>query len=153
MRIEDRKHTIKDMDGYSIKKVKNRAKDRVTSTGKFSLHQDSGGAQQEQVLADFKDKIKKKGEKLKQHPSLETAGEYKTIVEELLAYIVENAYTLKDRSRRTFKADSDVTVKVIVRINDELEKLMLEVIKEQRDKLRIVEKVGMINGLIIDLLK
>jgi uncharacterized protein len=97
------------------------------------------------------DGVHEAGDRLKENPSVDLVQSYKRAVRDFIHYVIEHSYSLERRESRR-KLDQRVYFRVAV-IDDSLEKLAAEILRNQRDKLEILRRVDEINGMIVDLLR
>lgn len=126
-----------------FKKIKSRRKD-------FSsiLH-----AQQEGVEARVREllfKVDRDAEHLKREPNPYTVSKYKESVKEFVEYVLEKVYRIRENIGIPLNKRRKIYV-IAECINDALRKLVEEVLNEQMDCMKIVEKVDQIKGLLLDL--
>jgi len=102
-------------------------------------------------LKAMKEAIDKQGDRLGERVDVKEFEIYRKLIREFLDEIVSNGYTFTRedayaaRGRHRYIA----TVKVV---NERLDELGKEVMKEQSDKIEILNKVGDIRGLLLDLM-
>ena len=102
-------------------------------------------------LQDMKKAIDEQGELLAERVDVKDLEKYRRLIREFLDEIVSNGYTFSredayaSRGRHRYIA----TVKIVDQKLDELGK---EVMKEQADKIEVLNKIGDIRGLLMDLM-
>jgi uncharacterized protein YaaR (DUF327 family) len=104
-----------------------------------------------ETLSQLLDDVYAKGEQLKQSPTLDTIKEYRWSVKKLLKEITEKMLKLEEKVSgiNILKRKRFTLVKVIDR---KLESLAAEVLRTQKEQLKILSRVDEINGLLVDLL-
>lgn len=102
-------------------------------------------------LSHLLDEVYAKGEQLKGSPTLEHIKDYRWSVKRLLKSITEKMLTLEEKVSgvNILKRKRFTLIKVI---DTKLESLAAEVLRSQREQLKILSKVDEINGLLVDLL-
>jgi uncharacterized protein YaaR (DUF327 family) len=103
------------------------------------------------ALENLMDLVHEAGDRLKENPTVDLVQGYKRAVRDFVHYIVEHSYAL-ERKESKRKLDQRIYFRIAV-IDDSLEKLGAEILKNQRDKLEILRKVDEINGLLVDLFR
>lgn len=103
------------------------------------------------TLGKLMDLVHEAGDKLKENPKIEFVQAYKRAVRDFVHYIVEHSYSLERRESRR-KLDQRIYYRIAV-IDDSLEKLGAEILRNQRDKLEILRKIDEINGMLVDLFR
>lgn len=94
--------------------------------------------------------IESQGKDLIKRRDLESVLKYKNLVKEFLAIIIKNVYLLKEKSNLTAKGKHNVFV-LIENADKALEELAKIALDKEVDNLKILEKVGEIKGILIDI--
>jgi len=95
--------------------------------------------------------INEKGKFVKDRMDLKDLVEYKKMIAEFLEYTVK--YSHKFSKETKLGRDGSFKVMGIVKkINEELENLTTELLNSEKDKLKIVDKISGIHGMLVDLL-
>ena len=102
-------------------------------------------------LADMKKEIDEQGQRLADRVDVRELEKYRRLIREFLDEIVSNGYTFsrEDAYASRGKHRYIATVKII---DEKLDALGKEVIKEHADKIEILNKVDDIRGLLLDLM-
>ncbi len=97
------------------------------------------------------DDIKATGAKLTDRLSLTDLKEYRSKVSEFMNEVVTNSHEF---SRQNFldKRGRHRVYGIVKHVDKNLDELASELMKSEKDKLKILEKVDEINGLLIDVL-
>ena len=102
-------------------------------------------------LKEMKKDIDAQGERLADRVDVKELEKYRRLIREFLDEIVSNGYTFSredayaSRGRHRYIA----TVKIV---DEKLDELGKEVLKEQADKIEILHKIDDIRGLLLDLM-
>ena len=104
----------------------------------------------EEALRTLMDRVHENGEELKGSPSMETIMKYKAAVRDFLHYVVENGYTVEERTsgNNILKRKKFTLIQVVDR---KLEQLAAGILAGQRSQLDILARVDEIAGLLVDL--
>ena len=95
--------------------------------------------------------INEKGKFVKDRMDLKDLVEYKKMIAEFLEYTVK--YSHKFSKETKLGRDGSFKVMGIVKkINEELENLTAELLNSEKDKLKIVDRISGIHGMLVDLL-
>jgi uncharacterized protein len=116
--------------------------DASTASGDFSQ------AELEELLDDVHDV----GDRLKQNPSVDLVQAYKKAVRDFVHYVVERSYAVEQKASGRNILKRNIYFRVSV-IDDSLERLGAEILRNQRDNLEILRRVDEINGMLVDLLR
>jgi len=102
-------------------------------------------------LQEMKNQIDEQGKRLGDRVDVKEFEKYRRLIREFLDEVVSNGYTFSredayaSRGRHRYIA----TVRVV---NEQLDKLGKEVMKEQADKIEVLHKIDDIRGLLLDLM-
>ena len=96
------------------------------------------------------DNIHEIGEELKENPTLQMIKKYKIAVNGFMKFVVQNSFTVEEKISgvNILKRKRFTLVNII---NEKLEKLAAEILRNQKDQLEILRRVDEIKGLLIDL--
>jgi uncharacterized protein YaaR (DUF327 family) len=104
----------------------------------------------EETIKELLDDVHSTGDRLKNHPSPEEIELYKRAVKNFIGYVVKNGYDVeKVESGNRLKARRRYVMIQIV--DNKLEELAVGILKGQKDKLKILESLEEIKGILIDL--
>lgn len=98
------------------------------------------------------DAVHASGDKLVENPSVELVQAYKKSVRDFMHYVVERSYAVEQKNSGRNILKRNVYYRVSV-IDESLERLASEILRNQRDKLEILRRVDEINGMIVDLMR
>jgi uncharacterized protein YaaR (DUF327 family) len=97
------------------------------------------------------DEVHQAGDRLKDNPSVELVQSYKKAVRDFMHRVVEGSYDLEEKSSGGSILKRKKFYRIAV-IDEALERLAAEILRNQRDKLEILRRVDEINGMLVDLL-
>jgi uncharacterized protein YaaR (DUF327 family) len=122
--------------------------DSKASEGAGSL---ASGDFSQAALEDLLDGVHETGDKLKENPSVDLVQAYKKAVRDFVHYVVDRSFAVEQKTsgRSILKRNAYFRVSVI---DESLEKLAAEILRNQRDNLEILRRVDEINGMLVDLL-
>ncbi len=105
----------------------------------------------QQRLVSLYDEIKAQGSKLTEKLSITDLKEYRAKVSEFMNEVVTNSHEF---SRQNFldKRGRHRVYGIVKHVNKNLDEIAQELMKTEKDKMAILEKVDEINGLLIDVL-
>ncbi len=97
------------------------------------------------------DEVHETGDRLKENPSVDLVQAYKKAVRDFVHFVVERSFSVEQKTsgRNILKRNAYFRVSVI---DESLEKLAAEILRNQRDNLEILRRVDEINGMLVDLL-
>ncbi|MCR4627508.1 MAG: YaaR family protein [Treponema sp.] len=111
------------------------------------------GLSEEEATVFLKDAVDMAGDELLEKMTSEAFSKYRTKVKQFIGYIVKNNFSIEQHKRYGFNRKGkprDPAVQVQV-INQKLDNLAADLLYNHMDKLKILAKVGEINGLLVDL--
>ena len=119
-------------------------------TFKFMLASNIGEAELQQKLSDLMSQITIEGEKLAKRRDVKDMKHYRGLVKEFLNEIVNRSHKF---SRENFlDRRGRHRVYGIIRLVDEnLDQLAQELMKDEKDNMEILNKIGEIRGLLLDI--
>ena len=96
------------------------------------------------------DRVHETGDALKENPSVDLVQGYKRAVRDFVHYVVERSFAVEQKTsgRNILKRNAYYRISVI---DESLEKLAAEILRNQRDNLEILRRVDEINGMLVDL--
>ena len=102
-------------------------------------------------IAEMKNEIDEQGKRLADRVDVRELEKYRRLIREFLDEIVSNGYTFsrEDAYASRGKHRYIATVKIV---DEKLDAIGKEVLKEQADKIEILNKVDDIRGLLLDLM-
>ncbi len=125
---------------------------RKSTGGSFS--DNLGGFERENEREQLEKKLKEiaeKGKFVKEKMELRDLIEYKSMIKEFLEHTVRFSYKYSKESK--FGRDGSYKIMGIVKkVDEELESLTQEMMSSEKDRLKIVEKISGLQGMLVDLL-
>jgi len=102
-------------------------------------------------LQEMRDTIEEQGKRLADRADVKEYEKYRRLIREFLDEIVSNGYTFtrEDAYASRGKHRYIATVKIV---DEKLDELGKEVMKEQADKIAIIHRIDDIRGLLLDLM-
>ena len=97
------------------------------------------------------DGVHEAGDALKGNPSVDLVQAYKKAVRDFVHHVVEFSFSVEQKTSGRNIMKRNVYFRVSV-IDESLEKLAAEILRNQRDNLEILRRVDEINGMLVDLL-
>lgn len=123
-----------------------------TSDGsfKFTLTSAIGEAQLQERLNLLLDEITNQGERIAQHMDIRDMKKYRGLVKDFLNEVVNRSHKF---SRENFldRKGRHRVYGIIKLVDANLDELASELVKEEKDHLSILSKIGEIQGLLLDI--
>ncbi|WP_180960440.1 YaaR family protein [Neobacillus cucumis] len=95
--------------------------------------------------------ITKQGERLVRSRSLNDLHEYKRLIKSFLQEVVKHGLSLEETASFSHSSSRERKLKVIKEIDKKLLDLSEEMIKQEDPNIRLLDNIGEIKGLLIDL--
>jgi hypothetical protein len=105
-----------------------------------------------EALEALLDKVHDTGDRLKDNPGVDEVQAYKKAVRDFVHHIVDRSYSLEEKSSGGSILKRKKFYRIAV-IDESLEKLAAEILRNQRDHLEILRRIDEINGMLVDLLR
>ena len=123
---------------------------KADGTFKFTLASHIEESQLQQRLTSMMEEITMQGEKLAKHRDVKDMKKYRGLIKDFLNEIVNRSHEF---SRENFlDRKGRHRVYGIIRLVDKnLDELAQELVKDEKDNLSILEKIGEIRGLLLDI--
>lgn len=149
MRVSDERPPIKDIQGGQGTLAKRGAQGAVAPFE--SVLQEKGRADSKDALNRLLERITEQGELIARRRDINDVKKYREMVADFLDEAMRSTYQ-SDRDRSFDSRGRLREYSTVRKINGELESLARNVLDEQRGNLEILEQLGTIRGLLIDLL-
>jgi uncharacterized protein YaaR (DUF327 family) len=98
------------------------------------------------------DRVHESGDRLKDNPGVDLVQAYKKAVRDFVHHVVEKSFAVEEQSSGGSILKRKKFYRIAV-IDESLERLAAEILRNQRDKLEILRRVDEINGMLVDLLQ
>lgn len=102
-------------------------------------------------LSTLLDGITKQGERLTRSRSLKDLHEYKRLIKSFLQEVVKYGLSLEETTSFSSSSSRERKLKVIKEVDTKLLKLSQEMVKQEDQNIRLLDSIGEIRGLLIDL--
>ena len=118
---------------------------------KFTLIRNIDKADLKEKLTGLMKDIEEQGEKIAKHMDIKDMKKYRTSIKEFMNEIVTHSHSF---SRENFldKKGRHRVYGIVKQINQTLDELAAELLKEEKDHLAILGKIDEIRGLILDII-
>ena len=117
-------------------------------TFKFTLVSRIEEQELQNALANMMEEITRQGDKLAKHRDIKDMKRYRALIKDFMNEVVNRSHAF---SRENF-LDRKGRVYGIIRLIDEnLDQLAQELVKDEQDNLAILSKIGEIRGLLLDI--
>ena len=141
---------VNDITGSAPIEIKSAANEK-DNTFKFMLVSNIEAKDLQEKISSLMDEITTQGEKIAKHMDISDMKKYRSLVKDFMNEIVNRSHEF---SRENFlDRRGRHRVYGIVRLVDKnLDDLAKELVKEEKDNLTVLNKVGEIRGLLLDII-
>lgn len=117
---------------------------------KFSLISKIKEGELQEKLSGLMDEISQQGEKLANHMDINDMRKYRSLVKEFMNEVVSRSHEF---SRENFldRRGRHRVYGIVKLVDENLDELATELMKDEKDQLKVLEKVGEIEGLLLDI--
>jgi uncharacterized protein YaaR (DUF327 family) len=98
------------------------------------------------------DGVHETGDRLKENPTIELVQAYKKSVRDFVHYIVERSFVVEEKNSGGNILKRKKYYRIAI-VDESLERLAAEILRNQKDHLEILRRVDEINGILVDLLR
>lgn len=125
-----------------------------TETGKdfrFTLLNQIGESDLQEKLTEMVNEITKQGQKIAQHMDIRDMKIYRSMISNFLSEVVAHSHEF---SRENFldRRGRHRVYGIIRQVNDKLDELARELINSEKNQVNILDKIGEIQGLVLDII-
>ncbi|SMC35296.1 YaaR family protein [Papillibacter cinnamivorans] len=114
-------------------------------------YREEGRRQLEEHLEDLKNRLEQQGNILARKADIGELSRYRTLISEILCEVVGNAYAFQ-KENAFDKRGRHFVYATVRKIDEKLEELGREILRENRDEIEILAKIDDIRGLLLDIL-
>ncbi len=104
-------------------------------------------------IMDMYNDIDELGKKMIKNFNQDNVKKYTDAVRSFISFVVDNAYEVKTKNFKMKMGTVEVTRSLVDVLDNELNNLARTLLNEQVDNIKLLDKVGKIKGLLIDLTK
>ncbi len=119
-------------------------------TFKFTLASHIGEAELQARLSGLMEEISKEGEKLAKRRDVRDMRRYRSLVKEFMNEVVTRSHTFT-RENYLDRRGRHRVYGIIRLVDENLDQLAQELMKDEQDHLAILNKIGEIRGLLLDI--
>lgn len=101
-------------------------------------------------LEELMGQIEKQGERLSRTMDVRELRAYKKLISEFMNELVSNGLKFSKHSHFDRRGRHKVYA-IVKKVNEKLEELSREFLKEEKDNIKILESIGSIKGMLLDL--
>lgn len=125
-----------------------------TETGKdfrFTLLSQIGESDLQEKLTEMVNEITKQGQKIAQHMDIRDMKIYRSMISNFLSEVVAHSHEF---SRENFldRRGRHRVYGIIRQVNEKLDELARELINSEKNQVNILDKIGEIQGLVLDII-
>lgn len=117
---------------------------------RFTLLSQIGESELQEKLTQMVEEITKQGQKIAEHMDIRDLKVYRSMISNFLNEVVANSHEF---SRENFldRRGRHRVYGIVRQVNDKLDELARELIKSEKNQVDILERIGEIQGLVLDI--
>lgn len=143
------KSVSKTQSTSKTKAVKKRATPKITFT-EILNNLDNDREQSREMLDELLKEIDEKGKQLIEHRTVESLVEYRDMIKGFVQEAVESGYAI-DQRRGLSPSGRTRIMRTVKEVDKRLVELTNLILKKENRQIRLLEKVGQIQGLLVNL--
>ena len=134
----------------TLREVSNVKDTKVEGNFKFTLLSQIGQSELQEKLTEMVNEITKQGQKIAEHMDIRDLKVYRSMISNFLSEVVANSHEF---SRENFldRRGRHRVYGIIRQVNDKLDELARELIKSEKNQVDILDRIGEIQGLVLDI--
>ena len=134
----------------TLREVTNISDVKLDKDFKFTLLSQIDQSELQDKLKEMVEDITNQGKKISEHMDIRDLKVYRTMISNFINEIVANGHKF---SRENFldKKGRHRVYGVIRAVNDKLDELATELLKSEKNQVNILERIGEIQGLVLDM--
>lgn len=121
----------------------------LTKNPKFTLMSKVNEDQFDEIIKEMITKITEQGEKIQKHMDLRDIKEYRMLISEFMNEVVSKSHKFS-RENYLDRHGRYRVYGMIKKVDLKLDELALELIKVEKNSIAILDKIGEIEGLVLD---
>ena len=117
---------------------------------RFTLLSQIGESELQEKLTEMVEEITKQGQKIAEHMDIRDIKVYRSMISNFLNEVIANSHEF---SRENFldRRGRHRVYGIVRQVNDKLDELARELIKSEKNQVDILDKIGEIQGLVLDI--
>lgn len=123
---------------------------KVDKGFKFTLLSQIEAGELQEKLQEMVEDITKQGQKIAEHMDIRDLKVYRSMISNFLSEVVANSHEF---SRENFldRRGRHRVYGIVRQVNDKLDELAKELLKSEKNQVDILDKIGEIQGLVLDI--
>lgn len=126
---------------------------KIEVTGEKSFHRQMKQMSEtayRRYFADLQNRIVRQGDVLRRKPDIKELQKYRELITELLGEAASQSYM--SASKNSFDRRGRHRIFVVIKsVNDKMDELTNELLKEQADNIKLLEMMDDVRGMLVDL--
>lgn len=135
----------------TLREISTVSETKVDKGFKFTLLSQIDQSELQEKLKEMVDEITKQGQKISEHMDIRDLKVYRTMISNFINEVVANSHKF---SRENFldKRGRHRVYGIVRLVNDKLDELAQELISSEKDQVNILDRIGEIQGLVLDII-
>ena len=140
---------ISDIKMPTLREVSVANNTKVEMSFRFTLLSQIGESELQEKLTQMVEDITKQGQRIAEHMDIRDLKVYRSMISNFLGEVVANSHQF---SRENFldRRGRHRVYGIIRQVNDKLDELARELIKSEKNQVDILDRIGEIQGLVLD---
>lgn len=141
---------ISDIKMPTLREVSTATNIKTEKSFRFTLLSQIGESELQEKLTQMVEEITKQGQKIAEHMDIRDLKVYRSLISNFLSEVVANSHEF---SRENFldRRGRHRVYGIIRQVNDKVDELARELIKTEKNQVDILDKIGEIQGLVLDI--
>lgn len=141
---------ISDIKMPTLREVSAATTTKTDKSFRFTLLSQIGEGELQEKLTGMVDEITKQGQKIAEHMDIRDLKVYRSLISNFLSEVVAHSHEF---SRENFldRRGRHRVYGIIRQVNDKLDELARELIKSEKNQVDILDRIGEIQGLVLDI--
>lgn len=142
---------ISDIKMPTLREVSTVKNTEIGKDFRFTLLSQIGESDLQEKLTEMVNEITKQGQKIAQHMDIRDMKIYRSMISNFLSEVVAHSHEF---SRENFldRRGRHRVYGIIRQVNDKLDELARELINSEKNQVNILDKIGEIQGLVLDII-
>ena len=134
----------------TLRQVSTATQVKTEGNFRFTLLSQIGESELQEKLTQMVEEITKQGQKIAEHMDIRDLKVYRSMISNFLSEVVANSHEF---SRENFldRRGRHRVYGIVRQVNDKLDELARELIKSEKNQVDILDRIGEIQGLVLDI--
>lgn len=142
---------ISDIKMPTLREVSTATNTKTEKSFRFTLLSQIGQDELQEKLTQMVEEITKQGQRIAEHMDIRDLKVYRSLISNFMSEVVANSHEF---SRENFldRRGRHRVYGIIRQVNDKLDELARELIRSEKNQVDILDRIGEIQGLVLDII-